>query len=253
MEPIVSTLQMVGLFVAGLIGRFAVLLLVIAVVGLPIYLVVEAVRGVAGLRERRRGLGHVAGMLWSRGVYYAAGHTWVKPARRHGLRVGIDDLAQRLLGQGKVVGLPTPGTALREGDVAVVVTCGDKRAEIRSPVDGVVTGVNRAVTRDVSLIHRAPYTAGWLFAVKPSSPAYRGFLRGEAARAWLGHEGGRFARMVEASVGLAAADGGELIAPTPTLLTDTQWSALTRTFLLTGRAPRVTAGTASSDEPAAAP
>jgi glycine cleavage system H lipoate-binding protein len=229
-----AMLGMLGLFAAGLLARLAVLVAVVAVIAVPLAVLIAVVRGVVRLWRRHEGLGHVGGLLWSRKVYYAPGHTWVE-SRRGLLRVGVDDLAQRLFGRGTFVALPAPGTTLRAGEVAMLMTAGDKRAEIRSPVDGVVRAVNRAVAHDPALIHRAPYGRGWLFTVAPANDGYRRLMRGDAALAWLRDEGARFNRMVEASAGLAAADGGELVAPAPALLTEAQWSALTRAFLESGK------------------
>jgi hypothetical protein len=56
-------------------------------------------------------------------------------------------------------------------------------------------------------------------------------LRGEAARRWVERESVRLTRFLEHDLGLAAADGGEIVAPPPALLTGEQWTALTMAFL----------------------
>lgn len=225
MEPIVNVLEMAGVLIGGALARFAVLMLVMMALVVPVVLVVGAVK--AGVTARRRRLGLVP-------LEHAPGHTWVRRVGRKTVRVGLDDLAQRVLSGAAGIELPKVGARLREGDVATVVLCGARRGAIRAPVDGIVTAVNRAVERDPSLIHRAPYTAGWLYAVAPIAGGRPRLLRGQAALDWLTADRARLARFVEGAVGIAAADGGDLVAPPPALLTDEQWSALTRTFLLTG-------------------
>jgi hypothetical protein len=81
------------------------------------------------------------------------------------------------------------------------------------------------------LIHRDPYSRGWLFAVNPSNAAFHKLPTGQAARAWLSEEEHRLSRFYEARLGVAAADGGDFIDHPPALLTDDQWQALTREFL----------------------
>jgi hypothetical protein len=54
---------------------------------------------------------------------------------------------------------------------------------------------------------------------------------GEAARSWLAAEGHRLNHFFETQLGIATADGGEWIAPPPTLLGDEQWKALEKAFL----------------------
>jgi glycine cleavage system H protein len=234
MEPIVNVLEMAGALLGGVVARLALLVLGAAVLALPIALVIEAVK--AGLRFRRRRLGlmPIDGLVWMPGSAYARGHTWVRRVGRKTLRVGLDDLAQRVLSGAVRVELPKVGDRVREGEVATVVMCGERRGEIRAPVDGIVTAVNPAVERDPALIHREPYTRGWLYAVSPIDGGRTPLLRGEAALDWLMADRTRFAHFVEGAVGIAAADGGELVAPPPSLLTDEQWSTMTRTFLLTG-------------------
>jgi hypothetical protein len=56
---------------------------------------------------------------------------------------------------------------------------------------------------------------------------------GEQARSWLRAEGERLTLFYEEQLGMAAADGGELIGSPETLLSDAQWKALTRSFLRT--------------------
>ena len=91
--------------------------------------------------------------------------------------------------------------------------------------------VNRRVLRDPSLVHRSPYSAGWLLAVEPSDARYTRLPYGPPSRPWFSAEAIRFARALEHRLGTAAADGGELVAPGATLLGDEDWDELMREFL----------------------
>ena len=235
MEYLLATLTSLGVFLLGLLARFALLLLVLAVLAIPVFLVLVGIRGYGVLRQRALGLTRVDGLFWRPGLYYAPGHTWVKLEGARALRVGLDDLAQRLLSGVRAVELPRSGAEVQEGAVAAVITCGNKRAAIASPVDGTVTAANEVVGRDPSVIQRDPYARGWLFAVAPANSRYTRFCRGEPARSWLREEGARLAQFLERNLGLAAADGGEFLFPAPSLLSDEQWEALTRAFLKTGQ------------------
>lgn len=234
MESIMNVLTVVAIVVIGLIARLGVLVVGAAVLAVPVLLGILLVRSLVRVRERTLGLARVGGLVCRRGLYYAPGHTWVTALNARRLRVGLDDLAQHVLAGVSRVELPLRGTSLREGQIATIVTCGGKRGEIRSPVDGLVVDVNRAVERDPTLIHRKPYTRGWLFTVAPANTRYTRFLRGDAAVAWLSDEKARLAHFVEGAVGMAAADGGDLVSPPPSLLTNEEWSSLTRTFFSAG-------------------
>jgi glycine cleavage system H lipoate-binding protein len=197
----------------------------------PVFLGVAAINIYQYVRRRALGLATAEGVLWRDALYYAPGHTWMRRLGFGALRVGLDDLAGRRRAGSSAVELPRPGRIVRAGEVIGVITCGDKRGEIRTPVGGRITGVNSAVARDPSLIHADPYARGWLFSVAPADARYRAFPRGERARVWLEQESLRFARFLERDLGVAAADGGEVLSPAPALLTQEQWRALTHAFL----------------------
>ncbi len=238
MGYIMETLEVLAVFIVGLLARFALLCLFVAALAIPVLLIIMGVKGFGILRQRALGIRRVDGLYWRPDLYYAPGHTWVK---RHGtrtLRVGVDDLAQRLLSGIRAVRLPQPGTEVRKGEVAAEITCGNKRAEITSPVDGIVTAINDVVGRDPSIIHRDPYARGWLFAVSRANSLYTRLRRGEPARNWLREEGARLAQFLEWNLGIAAADGGKFLFPAPSLLSEEQWEGLTRAFFKTGRESR---------------
>jgi hypothetical protein len=89
------------------------------------------------------------------------------------------------------------------------------------------------VLREPTLAKSENYGAGWLFAIEPANDSWKTTPVGEAARNWLRAEGERLERFYEHELGMAAADGGELIGAPDTLLTDSQWKALAQSFLRT--------------------
>jgi hypothetical protein len=98
-------------------------------------------------------------------------------------------------------------------------------------VTGTVVAVNDRLSRDPSLLNRDPYARGWLFAVATAGPAQSGIMEGMRARDWFSAETHRLTHFFERELGLAAADGGELVAPAPALLSEDQWHAVTQAFL----------------------
>ena len=231
MTPLIDVLGTLGVFVVGLGLRLMAFLAIIVLLSLPILLVLGGVEGLASLRRRLLGVTRVGLMRWRPGLYYAPGHTWLAPARSRGLRVGLDDLAQRLLPAPVRVTLPSLGAMVRRGEPVSTIRADGQETWIPSPVTGVVTAVNRAIARDPSLLHRDPYVRGWLFQVTPADAAHQDLPRGEAARRWFMSESVRFERAIEHELGFAAADGGELLFPVHTLLEKGQWLRLTDSFL----------------------
>jgi glycine cleavage system H lipoate-binding protein len=236
MNAVIEFFQAAGVFLLFLAARFALLLVVLAALAV-VFLAGLAVVRLAG-RVRRHGLGisRVSGLLWRDGLYYAPGHTWLRwNGEKHVVRVGLDDLGQHVFAKITEVVLPSLGEVLGTGQPGGVVRAGRRQAVIPSPVEGKVVAVNRRVLRNPALLHNDPYARGWLYAVEPSDAGYTRLPYGDVARQWFGGEAQRFSAFIEHQLGMAAADGGELVAPGPTLLSDAQWQEMTKSFL---RAPQ---------------
>jgi glycine cleavage system H protein len=231
MESLLSAFESLGILLAGLLVRAGLLFTVLLVLAVPVLLLLSGVRAYGFLRRRAMGVARVDGLFWRQDLLYGDGHTWLKTEDGGKVRVGLDDLAQRLFPGPCCVRLPEAGSRVHEGDMVAEIGCGDKRTRIPSPVSGTVVAVNDALRRDPSLLHRDPYADGWMFAVDaegaPEAPLRSGF----SAREWLQNESVRLSRFLEQELGTAAADGGELLMPAPALLRTEQWDALTRSFL----------------------
>jgi glycine cleavage system H lipoate-binding protein len=231
MTALLSFVESIGIFLAGLVVRFGLFVGVLLVLTVVFLIGLGIVRLVASLRRSVLGLGTADGMSWKRNAYYAAGHTWLEPARNDALRVGFDDLGQKVLSHITALTLPVPGTRLKKGEALTQVACGDRQAVIPAPVGGTVVAINDAVIRNPELVHRDPYRRGWLVALKPDTTSYIRMPWGEAARNWLRQESGRLSRFMEQQLQLHAADGGELTAPGTTFLDEQQWREMVREFL----------------------
>ena len=165
--------------------------------------------------------------------------THLGETHREGVRIGLDGIAQRIVLGVHAVKLPQPGTKMRSGEVASQIICGDKSVPIVCPLDGIVTVVNQTVYRDPSVLHEDTYGEGWLFDMAQTKFPDTCLRHGRSARRWFSAEAGRLKQFLERDLGVAAADGGELLWETPALLSYEQWTALTDSFLL----PRPAAAT----------
>jgi glycine cleavage system H protein len=230
MDVFMTILISSGVFIVGMLVRAAVLVLVLTLLALPLLVIVTGMRGLEALWQQLGAVVSVGGLPWKAGLYYAPGHLWVK--RRWGTaRVGLDGVAQRIVFGARAMELPQPGLKVHAGEVVGRVRCGDKHAAIASPVEGVVTAANETLSRNPSVLHRDPYREGWLFEVRPANFGYPGLRRGRSARNWFSAEAARLTQFLERDLGLAAADGGELVLATPALLNNEQWTALSESFL----------------------
>lgn len=237
MNAILGILETIGVFVAGIAARTGIVLLVVAALLVPVIAAGAAKKGLRWARRRVKGLESAGNLVFNPELRYAPGHTWVKEDGKR-VKVGLDDLAQRILPWAVSVQLPAPGSKVRAGATAAVISCGDREARIASPVEGTVVQVNSAVARDPSLVKKQAYGGGWLFAVETGDQRWSALPTGEAARKWLRDEEARLNRRLELQLGVAAADGGEFVAPPHTFLSKDEWQALARAFLAPGAAPK---------------
>lgn len=224
-------LQVAGIFLAGLVVRILAFTLVLAVCALPILAAWALWRAWLKARDRQIGLVDVEGLELAEAHHYAPGHTWVARRTRGTVRVGLDEIAGRLLHGPTSVTLPRPGTVLAAGLPAATVSCGPRAAAIPAPVSGTVVEINPAVLRNPSILEESRYRGGWLFAMKPSTASYLTLPTGEAAHAWFKDETARFSHALETELGLLAADGGELVVEAPALLSEDKWQRLVSQFL----------------------
>jgi glycine cleavage system H lipoate-binding protein len=221
MTTFIEILEAIGSFVLGAAGRIGIFLAAALALALPALLVALAWRALRS--APRTALAH--------GAHLAPNHTWLAPWRRGAVAVGLDELAERILPSATSVELPRPGMVIHRGDPVVVIRAGKRAVRVGSPVDGTISAVNRRLGRSPGLVKEEPYGRGWLFAVAPADERWKelpGGLRGDA---WLLAEKRRLSHFLEDELGVAAADGGELLAPAPALLGEKGWERLVTEFL----------------------
>src|SRR5512141_1626629 len=119
MTTILSFLEALGGFVAGVLGRTGAALLAGLALVVPALLLALAWRALSASRRAR------AGVL--SGARFAPGHTWLAPRRNGAVAVGIDEIAERILPSATALELPARGMEVHRGDPIAVIRAG-KRA-----------------------------------------------------------------------------------------------------------------------------
>jgi glycine cleavage system H protein len=218
-------------FAGGVAARLGFLALAALGAATLATLGVLAVRGLNAARLRALGVTRVGGLRWHPDVLFAPQHTWLRRTGGETVQLGVDDLAQRICVGAEEITLPAPGTRLHAGDVAATIRSGNRVVSIATPVDGTVLRTNRSAQRDPSVVKREPYHRGWLLSLSAGTLPFAELRSGESSRRWMRAEEQRLNGFLERELAVAAADGGEFILPAPSLLSDTQWKALTEAFL----------------------
>ncbi len=230
MTTLLTILEGIGVLVVGLTLRLALAVLVLAALSLPVLAVYFGVQWIRLRRRGGRGVSRLSGLEWRSGLLHTRGHLWMK-SMADGFRIGVDGLAQRLLPGVERVALPMAGARIRRGEPIAEIVTATGRVPIPSPISGTVASINGALQSHPRKLERDPYLGGWLLTLRPESADTGECLAGEPSRSWFKTEARRLSRLLEQELGVATADGGELLAAPETVLTKEQWERLTSAFL----------------------
>jgi glycine cleavage system H protein len=124
------------------------------------------------------------------GLRYTESHEWVREDEDGTIVLGITEHAQGELGELVFVDLPEPGSTVAQGDALAVVESTKAASDVYSPTDGELVEVNTALDDSPDLVNRDPYGEGWIFRLRPDSPAWSSKLMdAEAYAALLAEQG----------------------------------------------------------------
>jgi glycine cleavage system H lipoate-binding protein len=162
------------------------------------------------------------------------GHAWALRESANLVRVGLDDFAARLVGKIDRIALPRRGQWIRQGQRIWTIERDGRRADMVSPIEGIVTDINEAVVLDPERARLDPYREGWL--VKVESPDagtnFRNLLGGDVARRWMEEAASRLRGRTPVLAGAVAQDGGVAVNDLTSALPGESWNALTGEFFL---------------------
>lgn len=177
----------------------------------------------------------VEGVKVPHGYYLHAGHTWVKIEEGSAVRIGIDDFALRLLGPVDRIEAPLMGKAVQQGEPHIVISRGEHRAELLSPLSGVVTAMNPKVREQGRLANEDPYAEGWVMTLHPQNlrKEIRTLMIARETESFLAQEVDHLHQLIEEVSVPLAADGGTLGNDVFGAMPQLGWERLTRTFLRT--------------------
>lgn len=172
-------------------------------------------------------------------LFLDSGHTWVEVKPSGAAMIGVDGLAQKLIGRIDDVVLPEVGKSVKRGDVLFAVKQDNHRAAFASPIDGEVVMVDRELPWHPEMIQDDPYREGWVCSVKPKNLAHnlKHLVAADEAKAWLKKEAQRFQEFFAAQtldhmqLGQVLQDGGQLAGGVLEFADDGTWKQFNEMFL----------------------
>ena len=173
------------------------------------------------------------------GLFFDSGHTWVEVSPDGTAHIGPDGFVTSVVGRIDSVELPALGAEVRRGDSLFAISQGDRVAEFKSPVDGVVRAIDERLARHPDEMRLDPYGEGWVCSIKPRNLAanLKRLRIAEDARKWLKDEAQQFKEffasrpLQNATIGQVLQDGGQLTGGVLELLDDETWRVFNQEFL----------------------
>ncbi|MFZ0732795.1 MAG: glycine cleavage system protein H [Candidatus Sulfotelmatobacter sp.] len=165
------------------------------------------------------------GLNYSQDRFYHRGHTWLKPEENGTVTIGLDDLAEHLVGDPNSVRMPEIGDEIDLNQRAWSMRKNGKVIQVRAPIEGkvIATGGPRE---------------GWYLKLQPRLDLHnpltlRHLLRGPEVQGWLGREVERLQIQLRApNTPPALADGGVLMPDLMSSIPEGDWdTVLADTFL----------------------
>jgi glycine cleavage system H lipoate-binding protein len=183
----------------------------------------------ASANERQ--VDYVDGFMILQDLYYNTNHLWVKPRKGGMVRIGLDDFAQKIVGEITEHNLPQVGAEIKRGEALWDIVSGSRSASLQSPFDAVVAGINKKVAGDAQLVNRDSYGKGWVLSLQPSKmdDTLKELFFGRDANRWMEKEVDQLYVRMESELGITMADGGNLNLIGK--LDDDEWHSLAAQFL----------------------
>ncbi len=190
----------------------------------------------------RSAISRTYGCQYSEGLFYHPCHFWVRVEAAGSVRVGVDSLAQKVIGRIYSVGLPRVSTAFNTLDPCLRMTHQTGELVFPLPLPGVVKEVNDSLLQRPSLINQEPYASGWLVMLEPEAltESLKSLHFGQQAKAWFHEDVLRLQHSVEEmvgetkpKVGPTLQNGGLPIEDITKIITPTQHRQLIDAFMNT--------------------
>ncbi|MDZ7290240.1 MAG: response regulator [candidate division KSB1 bacterium] len=169
------------------------------------------------------------------GIFISPAHAWARIELNGLVRVGIDDFAQKTIGQIEAVELPLRGQQVEKGDPLFSIKQGHRRVVIPSPISGKIASINSELLDRPELIKMKPYELGWVCSLEPAnlSADLQTLKIGADAVSWYQQEIDKFSAMLNKAgratyaTEVATARDGEMEKGQ---MDDEMWETFSKTF-----------------------
>jgi glycine cleavage system H lipoate-binding protein len=129
----------------------------------------------------------VSGLRFSRAGFYHASHLWSRVEGGGTVRIGIDDLARRVLGRVEEIAIPQAETSLRLEQKVLSFRGEAGKIDLPMPISGTALARNEELLADPGKLQRPPHQEVWLLRARPDrlQEDLSGLFYGHRVVAWL--------------------------------------------------------------------
>ena len=122
-----------------------------------------------------------------KGYAFHVGHTWVRSEGGENTCVGLDSFAANLIGNIEHIDVLGENRWVRQGQRLMTVKANQVSVDLMSPVEGVITSINKRVVDDPTLLIRHSFEEGWVAKItSPEFPINRkNLIQGVMAAPWM--------------------------------------------------------------------
>lgn len=104
-----------------------------------------------------------------KGLLFNKNHTWAFLEKSGNALVGVDELLPHMVGSAGFKFLISNDQKIEKGSIIAEMVQNEKVLKIKSPITGIVKGVNSELAENPEMAYHQPYSKGWLMQVEPES------------------------------------------------------------------------------------
>jgi glycine cleavage system H lipoate-binding protein len=153
------------------------------------------------------------------GYFFSEGHAWLNLQPSGNMQLGLDEMIGRLIGKISLIQFKNTGEVVRKGEPIAVLSQGEKKIRLFSPIDGIIVMKNVDLENTPQKFMEDPYRTNWFYLIRPKnlSEDMPHLKIAEKTRAWWSQELSRLREFVSGNLpqnalaGATLADGGTSI------------------------------------------
>lgn len=168
-------------------------------------------------------------------TYFHHGHMWARFEHGGRIRIGFDDFLVKVFGPMVSIRLPSLGVSLKQNQIGLDFSRGERQASLLAPVSGTVLVVNQRIADHPEIVCEDPYNDGWLAILEPDMPKknIKKLHFGKDSLAWMEGEVQQLLSMIGPEYEKLAATGGQAVNDLYGNLPELDWDKLVEQFLKT--------------------